>query len=266
MYLGCFISLLSSCATSYNPNKTVTYTSIRPVHIKDMPIPETADIAVYYSIDADYNINVLVENLTDDILNIDQTKSFYISPKNISKSYFDPTVRTTTNSTSYSTASGSSFNLGGIANGFGIGGAAGSLMRATTVGKSDAQTSTSIYTEVMADMPVVSIGPRGKMAMSKTFKVYPELSPFLSATPDTSPVKFSIVICYSFNDGEHSEIITNEFYINSHIIESVSNGQTNDAIRSLLAKKPNATLEPWYKVSSSRGDQFKNQTILLNYQ
>lgn len=260
------IFLLTGCST-YFPCIEIGYISLRPTVVKDLPIPENADIAVYYQIDSDFKVNVLVENLTDDILTIDQTRSFFISPNNKSTSYYDPTIRTASNTTTAGTTSGGTFNFGGIANAFDIGGIAGSLMRSTTLGNSNSQVNSSTYTQIMADVPIVSIGPRGEMAMSKTFEanIGTLMNETISATPETSPAKFTVTICYSFDNGETSDIITTDFYINSFIKSHVYDRHTNDAVRNLLTTKPNATLEPWYKTWSSRGDGFKNHSLFLNY-
>lgn len=59
--------------------------------------------------------------------------------------------------------SGGSFNLGGITNAAGIGGVAGSLANATTVGKSN---STSL-SKTHINQRILQIPPKGKVCMSE---------------------------------------------------------------------------------------------------
>lgn len=260
--------MLAGCSSSRNYCKHISYLSLRPTVVKETSISAEADIAVFYYIDDKANINVLVRNLTDDILTIDQTKSFFVNSDQKSTAYYDPTIRTTTNTVSTGSSKGGSFNLGGLASAFGIGGIAGTLMNATTLGKSNTISNTSSHTEVMADLPQVSIGPRGEMAMSKSFAVHiPSMNPqLISVTPANSPLKFSVSIRYSFDNGETFDIITSEFYCNSFILENVYNNGTSSAVADLIRKKANATREPWFQLVSSRGDCIENLGVFLNYQ
>ncbi len=229
---------------------------------------EDASIAIYSVISVSGDFDVIVQNLTDDVLTIDQTKSFFINPAKQSISYFDPTIRIHSKSTSTTSGSGKTFNLGGLANAFGIGGIAGSLLNATTIGKSNSTTNESVYTEVVANLPQVSIGPRGKMALSKTFKIDWSDSPtFINATPDASPVTFSVCITYSFDDGVTYDRIISDFYCNSKLYESVANRRTNDAVRKIIQNKPNATLEPWFMLYSNRSYHgIYNLSTFIKYQ
>lgn len=260
--------MLSSCVTRYNPNTGVTYRSLRPTVIIDEsknPI-EDASIAVYTIFDTYGNLNVVVQNLTDDILTIDQTKSFVETPDKQSLPYYDSTIRTHTSSSSVSQGKGMSFNLGGIANVLGVGGVGGALMSSINVGGSASSTVGSTYTEVLADMPQVSIGPRGKMAMSKNFNFGLPSGNFASATPETSPYTFSVIISYSFDNGKSFDTITSDFYSSGAMYQNVYKGHTNEAVREILSKKPNATLEPWYMIQNSRSIGIANCPTFINYQ
>lgn len=263
------LTLLTGCGT-YLPCTNVGYMSIRPIEVIDEnlnPI-EDASIAIYSIIDNSGNFDVIVQNLTDDVLTIDQTKSFFISPSKQSISYYDPTVRTNSNTTATTSGSGKTFNLGGIANAFGVGGVAGALMKATNVSVSNSITNESTYTEVVADLPQVSIGPRGKMAMSKSFKIdwNATANNFVSATPETSPITFSVCITYSFDDGVTFDRIIGEYYCNSKFNQPVIKRQTNDAVRKIIQTKPNATLEPWFIFTNSRSHGIYNLNTFIKYQ
>lgn len=261
------LTLLTGCETSYIPCKAVDYTSFRPTILKEMPISKEADIAVYTSIEDCNRVSVIVQNLTDNILTIDQTKSFFINSDQSSTAYYDPTVRTKTESSTTGKSQGKSFNLGGIANAFGIGGIAGSLMNATTVNGSTTDFSTSTYTEVMADMPQVSIGPRGKMAMSKDFNILipNHQNQILDADINTSPIKFSVIISYSIGNNNFHDFIKSDFYCNTYIEEKVYHNNTNDALRKIIQKKPNATLEPWYVFKTNGNAEIEQFGTFLNY-
>ena len=259
---------MTCCVSSYNPCRSITYTSLRPTIILDEetnPIEE-ASIAIYSIFDYSGNLYVVVQNLTDDILTIDQTKSFVVMPDKQSKPYYDSTIRTQSSTSSISQSNGMSFNLGNIANVIGIGGVGKSLLSSMNIGGSQSSSSGTTYTEILADMPQVSIGPRGKMAMSKTFNLGIPNANFISATPETSPFTFSVIISYSFDNGNTYDLIRNDFYCNASIIESVYNGNTNDAIRSLISTKPNATLESWYMLRNSRSTGLGKCSTFINYQ
>lgn len=249
-FLSVGLIVLSGCS-NYNPCVGIEYMSVRPTVIKNPSThADDAEIIIYGILNNEREFDVVVENLTDDILTIDQTRSFFIDNGD-SKAYYDPTVKTTSSTTTTGSSKGGAFNLGGIANAFGIGGIAGALMGATTLGGGKSQSSSNTYTEVVADMPQVSIGPRGRMAMSKTFNLnFSSLPDFNVATPDESPRRFSVSINYSFDNGESWNTIVGDYFVNSHFNIPVKERQTNAAVRSLMKQKPNAIMEPWYILKS----------------
>lgn len=148
------IIVLTGC-TSYNPCIQVGYISLRSTEVMDENVNpiEDASIAIYSIIDEKGNFDVIVQNLTNDVLTIDQTKSFFINPSKQFVSYYDPKIRTQSNTTATTSGTGKNFNLGGNANAFGIRGVAGALMNATNVNTSSSITNKSTYTEVVADLP-----------------------------------------------------------------------------------------------------------------
>lgn len=269
LFATLLLLISGSCTTLYWPCRSIEYYSIRPTVVKDISSKDLdAEIVVYTVINEKGDFDVVVENLTDDILTIDQTKSFFIN-RGKSTAYYDPTVRTTSNTTTTGNSSGKAFNLGGIANAFGIGGIAGSLMRATTLGGSKSESNSSTYTEVVADMPQVSIGPRGRMYMSKTFNLdLTDSSSFIwdSSLPEESKHLFSVSINYSFDNGDSWNTIVNDYFVNSHLLIIVDNQKTNEAVRSLIYKKPNAPIEPWYLLKSDRGFGYCSNSTFINYQ
>lgn len=263
---GTLSLLLTGCST-YRPCTQIDYLSIRPtIAVSESSIPEDASIIVYTILKPSGDVDVVVENLTDDVLTIDQTKSFFINNSGTSIAYYDPTVRTSSNTVSSQSSRGGSFNMGGVASALGIGGITGSLLNATTVGGSKSLSNSSTYTTVNADLPQISIGPRGKIALSKTFKLKFPYSSYHEEDPQTAPYKFAVSLNYSLDSGKTWEKITSDFYCNTHFYIYFHNRQTNDAIRKLITTKPNATLEPWFIISSNRNDKIEHTTSFVNYQ
>lgn len=207
-----------------------------------------------YVINTDGSINAVVKNLTTEILTIDQTKSFFIDTNGSSTSYFDPTVTTTSNSSYSSETEGAAFNLGGLANGLGIGGFLGSMMNATTLSGSTTGGNVNTVTTYMRDMPQVSLGPMGSGVMSKVFNISGVGSRALASagagngewSMSDSPLRFSVCITYSVGDrGEFQKIVTN-FYVSSSMVVDISRGKINDAFREIYKVKPDALYEPTY--------------------
>jgi hypothetical protein len=231
----------------------VAYQSIRTEFDQDVSIPEDANIALGYVIDLNGNINVVVKNLTTEILTIDQTKSFFVDTDGASTSYYDPTVKTLSSTNYSSGTAGASFNLGGLASVLGIGGVAGTLAQATTVGGSKTEGISNTETTYLRDMPEVSIGPRGSGAMSKIYNIkgvggFSNSSSVITGlwTKDTSPLQFSICISYRIgSDGEWQKLTTN-FYVNSQIVVAVNDGIVSDAFRFIYTQKPDALSEYAY--------------------
>ena len=153
--------MFSSCTTKLKITD-VAYQSIRKVEKADANsravTPETgAVIAVSPVIDDCGNAKLVVRNLSDKIMVIDRTKSFFIDYSGQSTMYYDPTIRTSTLTTSGT--EGATVNLGAIGSALGIGGAVGTALSGINVGGSN--TSGVSKTTYSIDQPVVSIGPNG---------------------------------------------------------------------------------------------------------
>lgn len=193
---------------------------------------------------------VIVFNRTDKILTIDQTKSFLINTTGNSHSYYDPATYTMTSGTFDSETTGTSFNLGAIANAFGIGGALGSMLSGLTTSYS---TTTGVYGSSsisVQDQPLVRVGPHGKMIMSKQFQIAGltdglETNSYVDTSFKNSPLRFSVCISYSFEEAADEKLVT-EFYVNSSINEPVSGGRVNDAFKKIYRRKPDAVAEYAY--------------------
>lgn len=249
-----FVACLASCGSSNLVTHSVAYQSVRPVNYKPK-IPAEAKIVCAYSITDDGKIVVAVKNNTDEIMIIDQTKSFLVNSAGKSISYYDPTVRVTSNTTTTSETRGGSLNLGALAGALGIGGFVGTLASGITVGGSDTGGSSTTNTTYFADQPQISLGPQGSGVMSKQYPVKELGVSFLSDpaernntyTSADSYCKFSVCISYSIDGGKSFDKIVTDFYANSWIVMPVkSYGKVNDALRNVMKSKTDCLNESWW--------------------
>lgn len=281
------ITLLTSCGTVPMVTKSVNYQSLRQRYGQPQDVPDDAKIVAFYVIDQYGQIDVVIQNLTDKVMIIDQTKSFFVNTDNISISYYDPTVRTTTNTVMASKSKGVGLNLGGIASLLGVGGAIGKLMGATNVGRSSTIGNSYTETTYFADLPQISLAPRSRGAMPKSFNVTNLGVRFLldeaqhlsySMGYDNSNCRFSICITYSLDNGQTWDSLVTDFYANSQIVSNVArNGEVykvNEALTNIYKRKKDAVSELWYTLAFSNNipDKEKNHIIrshcgtFFNYQ
>lgn len=245
------LCMLGSCKTFKLDISSVGYQSIRTTFAQPEKIPEEAKIAVEYFINDRGEILAVVYNLSDEIITIDQTKSFLIDTTSQSISYYDPTVTSTTAGNFKSGTTGASFNLGVISSMFGIGGLLGNLLNATTLSGSRTAGAFSSNTVTVTDQPEVRIGPKGRMVMSKQFPITgvgrkyitPQSNSYNDCLPSTSPLKFSICVSYSMDDEVEKRLVT-DFYVNSNIVISDNPWKVNDAFHKIYADKTDALAEP----------------------
>ena len=235
----------------------------------DKKVPAGCSILATYGIDKNGHLLVFVKNLTDEIMVIDQEMSFFIDSDGISTSYYDPTVRTTTNTNFDASTSGSSVNLGAIASAFGVGGPLGTLLGGVNVSNSSTAGSSSSNTITIRDEKKVRIGPRGGVALSKNFKItgigmngegLPSTIPY---DFKNSPIRFSVCIYYSVDEGENFEKLVTDFYTTTYAYEPIVKGKkVNDTLRQIMMEKPDLLSQPWYilyfknNLSSVTGDDF----------
>lgn len=246
---------LASCSPTRSVSK-ISYQSFRTTFAqpdKEHPIPEDAEIVLMYDISDKGDFNVVVYNKTDEIMTIDQTKSFFVSSSGKSQSYFDPTIRTISQTNSSSTSRGTSVNLGAVANVLGVGGAVGGLLYGVNVGGGSSNGVAVTEVTQMADQPTVSLAPRSYAAMSKTFNEpmigRDVISTNLEMTEKTSHCNFSFCISYSLDGGVSYKKLVTDFYSNSRIVVPVSkNEQLNDALKEIFRIKPDAIYEPFYQL------------------
>ncbi len=241
------------CSTSGKLSvSSVAYQSLRTDFAQPQSIAKDAKIAVEYFFNSKGEMQPVVYNLTSEILVLDQTKSFVIMPDGSSLSYYDPTIRTSTTGTYSSETSGATFNLGGITNALGIGGALGVLANATNVGSSHTDGIMRQNTVSVTDQPHVYIGPKGSVAMSKAYKIngIGDASYIgrnvIDVAPSASTVRFSVCVSYSFDDGKHYEKLVTNFYISSNISVPVIDRKVSKAFYNIYEQKPDALAENMY--------------------
>lgn len=129
-------------------------------------ITENNDISIVYGIYTKYanvaqgknpcggeapfpTMRIMVTNKTDKIIHVDLGTSF-LKKNNVASVIYTPTIT----STMVGTSVGSSVNLGSVANAFGIGGFAGTIMGGVTIGGSvSTATTTSTYAQRFVSIP-----------------------------------------------------------------------------------------------------------------
>lgn len=247
--------LLTSCGSKL-VTTGIGYQSVRTEFTQPTKIPEAAKIAVCYDIDSDGSITAIVFNPTDEIMIIDQTKSFFVNSDGTSISYFDPTVRTTSTTDLSSGTKGASVNLGAIGGALGIGGTLGGLLQGINVGGSSTNGQSVTNATYIADLPQVSIAPHGSGTMSKVYQVSGLGRPALkisgnysipNMTAENSPCKFSVCISYSLDNGETFNKLVTNFYANSIITRPVyDTKKINNTLREVYQSKPDLLYEPWW--------------------
>ena len=106
-----------------------------------------------------FRYDIVFKNKTSKIIYVDLANCFRTTNLGVSYCYYSSDIVTENKQST----SGGSFNLGGITNAAGIGGVAGSLANATTVGKSN---STSL-SKTHINQRILQIPPKGKVCLSK---------------------------------------------------------------------------------------------------
>lgn len=246
------VSFLSSCSSGNNLLVSkVNYQSVRTSFAQPSAVPDDAKVAAQYIFDPSGKMMVVVFNLTDEILSIDQTKSFLVNTTGMSQSYYDPNVYSSTSGTFSSETSGTTVNLGAIAGALGVGGPLGAFFNGMNVGNSSTIGDYSSTTVTIQDQPEVKVGPKGRMVMSKQFNVDGVGSilierSYVDLKRDQSPLRFSVCISYKFENEPTGDKLVTDFYVNSSISEDVSSGKVGNAFKSIYAKKPDALAENYY--------------------
>lgn len=280
--------LFSACSTGGLVTDKVIYRSLRTSYAQPSdtnPIPDNAKIIACYNITEDGMFHVTIMNNTDEIMIIDNTKSYFISGGK-SVSYYDPTVKTTTETDLSSVTKGASVNLGAIGGALGVGGVLGRALNGINVGGSGTSGTAVANTTYIADQPQSSIGPHGSAQMGH---VYPIIgfddSNYVTKTDyneKNSILKFSACISYSLDDGKTFQKLVTNFHSNAVCVIPVTDNKLNDSFRQIFTVKPDAFAENWWmmkinydeksgaiafpKHSSKVYDRLTNISSLYDYQ
>ena len=105
-----------------------------------------------------FRFNIVLYNKTNSIIYVDLANCFRTENNRTSYCYYSNNIITE----NLGNVSGGSFNLGGITNAAGIGGVAGSLANATTIGKSTMNSVSKTHIK----QRILQIPPKGRLAIS----------------------------------------------------------------------------------------------------
>lgn len=285
------ILLFSACKTNQLVTDKVIYRSLRTSYAQPSdsnPIPDNAKIIACYRITEEGMFQVTIMNNTDEIMVIDNTKSYFISGGK-SVSYYDPTVRTTTETDLSSVTKGASVNLGAIGSALGVGGGVGRALSGINVGGSGTSGTAIANTTYIADQPQSSIGPHGSAQMGHVYPIIGFNNYNLVTKTDynekNSVMKFSACISYSLDDGKTFQKLVTNFHSNSVCVVPVTDNKLNSSLRQVISVKPDAFAEDWWMMkincnvqsavlSNGLGERFDwkvydkctNEGILFDYQ
>lgn len=254
--------LLSSCSTYHLEVKGIAYQSIRAKNpIEKEKIPQNAKIIVAVMIDVYGNVDVEVQNNSDEIMTIDRTKTFFRGSDGNSTVYYDPTVNVLAQSTTSGHTTGASVNLGSVAKAVGVGGVAGTLLSGVNVGGANQNATTTTNTTYIVDQPKISIAPHGKASLGRTFQEagFSVVQMALMAQnqlsdknrtfdPDDSMgISCNITISYSVDGEQTYDKMETMLYVNSLIVSHVKQvGYVNEALREIYVAKGDLFDEDWY--------------------
>lgn len=277
--LGIVCVALASCSSGTLVTSSVAYQSVRTTFRQPTEIPDDAEILVVYGFTKTGEIVPVVYNRTSEIMVIDQTMSFFVNSDGQSTSYYDPTVRTTTQTDLSTSTKGASVNLGAIGGALGIGGTLGSILNGVNVGGSGTSGTSTSNTTYFADQPRISLAPKSKGAMSKTFNVsgvgtgsWRRTSAMdTNISANRAGCKFSVCISYSLDGGNTFKKIVTDFFVNSQInVPVTQKGMVNDALRKVYSAKPDALYEPcwllYFNNNVGGGMDSRVQGLLYDYQ
>ena len=273
----CIITLLLATSCSTLKTNSLHYQSVRKTYRYDDTA--NASIVVLADLYGDGTLKVEIRNNSDEIMTIDMEKSFVVNTSGKSQSFYDPTIRVESITTSTSQAKGGSVNLGAVTGALGIGGVAGTLARGVNVGGGSTTGVSNTSTTYMSDMPQVSLAPHSRGAMPKEFNVgsigergynqtYKEI-------PREEAEKFALVILWSIDGGKTYVKYEQWYYINADYTVPVRlHGHLNVALREILRTKPDCIYEPWWVIytqnnrySADLNDRvIRDNTLSVDYQ
>lgn len=273
--------LFASCGSTKLAVTDVSYQSVCNAR-KNLAekIPDDATIAIFPVINEKGELSVVVKNLTDEIMVIDRTKSFFVNSDGVSTVYYDPTVKTTSSTVLNSGTKGVGVNLGAVGSALGVSGALGTALNGINVGGSSTSGNSVTNTTYTIDQPSASLAPKGQADMGRVFSItgigesfLEELSSKAAGTDIYKPhvtdkgsyCKFSVCVSYSLDGGKTFEKIVSDYYTNSIMLANVrSNGDVNASLRKIYENKANALSEPWYLLHLNANIEDTHNTYVNN--
>ena len=213
-------------------------------------------------------------------MTVDRTKSFFQDQNSLAQMYYDPTVQTNTKSTTVGNTSGSSVNLGAVANAVGIGGVLGTALSGVNVGGSNSTSTTNTNTTYTIDQPKISIPPHGKISMGRVFRIngigrhllqeavkesYTDINNYFTA--QNSYASANICISYSIDEEKTFQFIQTHLYAATLLVGKVRNeGKVNEALRVIYQNKTDALIQPWYLLHFVSYGRYRNNDHKINQQ
>lgn len=280
VYLFSFLAFCS-CAAPKLVVKGVAYQSVNIDSNSISDVAQATIIAKYY-IDAEGNVNVMIENGSDEMMTIDRTKSFFQNQGEQAQMYYDPQIITNTQSTTSSSSNGVGVNLGAVAGAVGIGGILGRALGGVNVGGSSTEAVTNSQTSYTIDQPKVSVPPHGSISMGRVFNIngigYTFLKQAINSSQTDAGKIFdpkssyaSCYICISYStDGEKTfDMLNTTLYANSIMVSKIrQQGKVNEAVRRLYSQNPKLLYEPWYLMCAPfniKEDKIDNSGMKQDY-
>ena len=253
---------LASCDTEYLGVTGVAYQSLQSTNgfITAEDVPLDATIITHCFVDEKGKLTVLVQNNSDQVMTIDRTKTFFRNQSGNSIPYYDPTVRTSTQSMTTGNETGGSVNLGAIAGAVGIGGKLGTALNGVSVGGSNSNAVTNSNTTYYIDQPTLSIAPHGRAELGRTFEVEGVGSIFMSEVIAQAPQSLAngfapthtyaacnVCVSYSIDGGKTYDTCITDIFANTLLVGKVTQtGKVNDALRYIYYNKADCLREPWH--------------------
>ncbi len=257
------VACLMSCSSVRLAVSNVSYQSIRNAEPPQKLQKESSGLSILVEpqITADGKLYVHLTNMSDSIMLIDKTKSFFVAPSGKSTIYYDSSVNVKTTSSTSGTGNGATVNLGAVGSALGVSGAVGRILSGVNVGGSTSKSNTVSNTTYDVDAPVVSIAPRARITLNRAFEIEGvgiSFCKMLSRNSGGNDIaqeygvgdtyaKFGVCISYSTDNGNRYNHIMSNYYANSIIVSHVRRaGSVNQALRKVISSKPDLLYEPWF--------------------
>lgn len=249
--LFCVLSvILISCSSDYLRTDAVHYQSIRKMY--RYGDKDSASIGVAVEVDgSSKDISITIWNMTDEVMTIDMTRSFFISTDGEFTSFYDPTVRVESTSESESSHGGAIINAGAVAGAFGIGGVVGQTLNGVSVGGGSSSGTVTTNSRYFVEMPQINLPSHISGTLPKNFKEHYIGYCYTSDTYIEQKMEdakwFGIVISYSTDGGRTFIKYEQKYYFNASFHVPVEqHGQVNTALRKVLETKTDCVHEPWW--------------------